>query len=63
MGKEIKALITYNKVAIINRIILYRKCKKKKKWLSSYVEGLGLISRIYAAIVEPALTEHKAIIC
>lgn len=37
--------------------------KKKKKWLSSYVEGLGLISRIYAAIVEPALTEHKAIIC
>ena len=30
MGKEIEALITYNEVAIINRIILYRKCKKKK---------------------------------
>lgn len=62
MGKEIEALITYNEVAIINRIILYRKCKKKKM-AASYVEGLGLISRIYAAIVEPALTEHKAIIC
>lgn len=37
--------------------------QKKKKMAASYVEGLGLISRIYAAIVEPALTEHKAIIC
>jgi len=37
--------------------------KKKKKCLSSYVGGLGLILRIYVAIVEPALTKHKAIIC
>ena len=63
MGKEIEALITYNEVAIINRIILYRKCKKKKKWLSSYVEGLGLILRIYIAIGEHTVTKHKAIIC
>jgi hypothetical protein len=31
MRKEIEALITYNEVAVIKRIILYWKCKQKKK--------------------------------
>jgi len=63
MGKEIEALITYNEVAIINRIILYWKCKQKKHGCQVMLGILGMILRIYIAIGEHTVTKHKAIIC